>query len=366
LKKICFISPLSIHSKRWIEAFAQKNYETFLISDTKEWIPTKPKFTKIYTIKAVNKKNFPKQITPNSLKITKILLKTKPNIVNLHVQHHYSPAVILSGYPYVLTSWGLEILNLPQADPLTKTLAKTTATFAQKIIVDAKCLKEIWASMKIPKNKIEVIPFGVDTNVFHPNPNTAQTTRRKLTIKQSDTVVISTRPFFNKHYNIECLIKAIPTITKHHKNVKFIIKGTGPLKNHFRTLTERLKITKYVRFVGLTPHKEVATYLTASNIYVSTSFLDSTSVSLLEAMACGLAPVVTDIPGNREWIKNGINGFLFPPKNPKALAEKIIQLVENKDLIQRFGERCIKLVKQKALWENCVSKMEAIYQSISR
>lgn len=126
----------------------------------------------------------------------------------------------------------------------------------------------------------------------------------------------------------------------------------------------QLKISNYVRFVGLTTHKEVASYLAASNIYVSTCFLDSTSVSLLEAMACGLAPVVTDIAGNREWIRNGVNGFLFPPKNPRALAERIIRLVEDENLRQEFGERCIQLVKQKARWENCVSKMEAVYQSI--
>jgi glycosyltransferase involved in cell wall biosynthesis len=81
-------------------------------------------------------------------------------------------------------------------------------------------------------------------------------------------------------------------------------------------------------------------------------------------MACGLAPVVTDIPGNREWIENGVNGFLFPPKNPTALAEKVIQLVEDENLRQHFGERCIELVEQKARWEDCVSRMEAIYQSI--
>jgi glycosyltransferase involved in cell wall biosynthesis len=365
LKRICYISPLSIHSARWIEAFVQKKYlDVFLISDSQTWVAHIPMLTKVFTLPTVNKQTFVKRFLPNSMGIARILKKIKPDIVNLHVQHHYSLAIVLSQYPYVLTSWGLEVLKLPHTDFLTRTLAKTAATFAQKIIVDAKCLREIWTSVGIPKKKIEVIPFGVDINIFRPHQKNTATIRRKLQIKQSDLVVISTRPFYNNHYNIECLIRAIPLIIERHENVKFILKGAGPLENYLRTLVEQLRISEYVRFVGLTSHNEVASYLAASNIYVSTSFLDSTSVSLLEAMACGLAPVVTDIPGNREWIENGVNGFLFPPKNPTALAEKVIQLVEDENLRQHFGERCIELVEQKARWEDCVSRMEAIYQSI--
>jgi glycosyltransferase involved in cell wall biosynthesis len=177
--------------------------------------------------------------------------------------------------------------------------------------------------------------------------------------------MISTRPFYNNnHYNIECLIRAIPVIIESYGNAKFIIKGTGPLEGYLKRLVEKLNISKHVRFVGLVPYDEVAQYLCASDIYVSTCFVDSTSVSLLEAMACGLPPVVTDILGNREWIENGENGFLFPPKNPTALAEKVIQLIENQSLRKRFGERCFQIIKRRAIWEKCVSKMEAIYKSL--
>jgi len=151
---------------------------------------------------------------------------------------------------------------------------------------------------------------------------------------------------------------------KAYSNVKFIIKGSGPLEGYLGNLTKRLGISEYVRFVGLVPHSEMAKYLAAADIYVSTCFVDTTSVSLLEAMACGLAPIVTDIPGNRDWIKNSENGLLFPPKNPTALAEKAIQLIENEDLRKSFGKNCFQIVKQKASWKDCVSKMERIYRSL--
>jgi glycosyltransferase involved in cell wall biosynthesis len=76
----------------------------------------------------------------------------------------------------------------------------------------------------------------------------------------------------------------------------------------------------------------------------------------------GLESIVTDIRGNREWITNGENGLLFPPKNPMALAEKAIRLIDNEDLRKSFGKKCFQIVKQNASWEDCVSKMERIYR----
>jgi glycosyltransferase involved in cell wall biosynthesis len=81
-------------------------------------------------------------------------------------------------------------------------------------------------------------------------------------------------------------------------------------------------------------------------------------------MACKLAPVVTDIPGNREWIRDGVNGLLFPPRNKAVLAEKIIHLAENQKLREIFGRRCVDIVKKRATWEHCVSKMQAIYETL--
>jgi len=272
-------------------------------------------------------------------------------------------AIILSGHPYILTSWGAEVLSLPDADILTRSIARMASMKAHRIIVDAHCLKDIWIRTGVPHHKIEVIPFGVDLNIFNSDVD-GSNVRRRLGIKENDTVIISTRALFNNHYNVECLIHSIPIVLKKHENIKFIIKGVGPLESQLRNLVNELGVHEHVRFVGLVSHPEVAQYLAASDIYVSTPFIDSTSVSLLEAMACGLAPIVTDILGNREWIENGTNGLLFQPKNSQMLSEKIIRLIENEDTRKRFGERCIRIVKQRASWENCVDRMEAIYQSL--
>jgi glycosyltransferase involved in cell wall biosynthesis len=308
--------------------------------------------------------NSPWLLTPNISKIMKFLKKIQPNLVHLYVQHCYSIPIILSGFPYVLTSWGNEVLKLPSDNLILKSLGRCAAMNARKITVDARCAKKIWIEVGVPENRIEVIFYGVDINTFNPNVN-GQGVRKQLELGKNDIVVISTRPFYeDPPYNVEYLVRAIPLVLKRHKNIKFIIKGAGPLEDYLKRLTRELDVSRYVRFAGLVPHHEVAQYLAAADIYVSTCFIDTTSVSLLEAMACGLPPIVTDIPGNREWIENGVNGFLFPPKNLKELAEKIIELAENEPLRKRFGEKCFQIIKRKATWKESLTKMEAIYKAL--
>jgi glycosyltransferase involved in cell wall biosynthesis len=252
---------------------------------------------------------------------------------------------------------------LPHMNFARRALASYAAIEACKITVDAECLKQIWVNMGVPDRKIEVIPFGVETDLFNTQVN-GQSIRKILGIAKDDIAIISTRSFF-PHYNIECLVKAAKEIVKKHSNVKFIIKGEGPLKGHIKGLVEKLDIKQYMRFIDVLPYQEIPQYLAAADIYVSTSFVDSTSVSLLEAMACGLPPITTDIAGNREWIKNGMNGLLYPPKDHVALAERISQLVEHLDLRKQFGERSNQIIMERASWENCVSRMEALYQSLT-
>jgi glycosyltransferase involved in cell wall biosynthesis len=242
-------------------------------------------------------------------------------------------------------------------------LAKYAATRAKKIIVDAEGLKKIWTHIGIPQNKVEVIPFGVDTSLFNRNKH-GNDVRKKLNIRKSDIIIISTRPFF-EHYNIDCLIKAVPKIVKKYDDVKFVIKGKGPLDASLKKLACDLGVDQHIKFSDPVPYSEMAHYLTAADIYVSTSFIDSTSVSLLEAMACGLPPITTNISGNREWIKNQVNGLLYPPKDHEALAEKITQLIEHEDMRKQFGERSHQIIMEKATWKECVSKMETVYQSLT-
>ena len=90
--------------------------------------------------------------------------------------------------------------------------------------------------------------------------------------------------------------------------------------------------------MGRVPHDRMPELLTQTDIYVSTSLSDGTSVSLLEAMASGVFPIVTDIPSNREWINDGENGFLVPAGKEINLADRIIGTIRNEGLMEKASE----------------------------
>ena len=174
-------------------------------------------------------------------------------------------------------------------------------------------------------------------------------------------MVISTRRL-NPIYNLEMLIRAIPLVREQVPQARFIIVGDGAQKEHLESLATSLGVSENVKFIGWVPHDELPNYLASADVYVSTSVSDGASVSLQESMACELPPVVTDLPANREWIKDGENGFIVPIDDPQALAERIAYLIENKEVRDRFAKEGRKIIKERADYEKEMSKMEKVYQ----
>jgi glycosyltransferase involved in cell wall biosynthesis len=117
-----------------------------------------------------------------------------------------------------------------------------------------------------------------------------------------------------------------------------------------------------VRFLGQVPHKEMPNLLAQTDIYVSTSLFDGTSVSLLEAMASGAFPIVTDIPANREWIIDGENGFLIQKEDDNLLAKKILEAIRDDKLLGKAFEKNRNIIGQKAYWKENIKRVKALYQ----
>jgi glycosyltransferase involved in cell wall biosynthesis len=127
-------------------------------------------------------------------------------------------------------------------------------------------------------------------------------------------------------------------------------------------LAKSLDVFDATRFVGWIQNDKLPDYLSPSDVYVSTSLSDGgVAVSTLEAMACELPCIVTNVGDNNKWIKNGENGFIVPTKDPKALAGKIIYLLENEDIRMTFGKKNRKIIEEKQDYYKEMLKMENIY-----
>jgi glycosyltransferase involved in cell wall biosynthesis len=109
---------------------------------------------------------------------------------------------------------------------------------------------------------------------------------------------------------------------------------------------------------------ELAQHLASADIYAACPEIDATSVSLLEAMAAGCYPIVTNLAANREWIKNGENGALFPVGDEGALAQAIITAADNLPQLERARSLNSDIIRRRALWRNNMSQVDDIIADI--
>jgi glycosyltransferase involved in cell wall biosynthesis len=186
---------------------------------------------------------------------------------------------------------------------------------------------------------------------------------RKIELNKGPFIILSNRNLLPL-YNVSLLVRAIPYVLKEEPKIKFIIAGDGSEKGNLESEVEQLNVSSSVQFLGQVPHQEMPHLLGQSDIYVSTSPHDGTSVSLLEALASGAFPVVTDIPSNREWIADGDNGFLVPIENENVLAKKIIDATRDKTLLERSRKENLSLIEEKALWSVNIEKIKKMYSQL--
>jgi len=131
------------------------------------------------------------------------------------------------------------------------------------------------------------------------------------------------------------LIEAIPGIHRRIPAVVFLFVGDGHMRAEFERLTRENGSAEAVIFTGY--RDDIPGILASSDLFVLPSIFEGTPLAILEAMAAGRAVVATAVDGNAEAVLDGETGYLVPPKDAGALAEKISALLERKDLREQFG-----------------------------
>ncbi len=164
----------------------------------------------------------------------------------------------------------------------------------------------------VDMSKVLVMPKGINLSHFQFKDN-----QDKPLIE-----AIVTRAL-EPEYKHAKILKAFAILKQKNFPFRLTIIGDGSLRKTLEKLAVNLNIENEVIFKGKTPNEEVAQLLQESNFYISMPATEGVSASLFEAMASGCFPLVTDLPGNRSWIRNHENGILIPNGKFKILAEEI-------------------------------------------
>ena len=155
----------------------------------------------------------------------------------------------------------------------------------------------------------------------------------------------------NPLYDIETIIRAATLVLAEIPDAIFILLGLGSEEGKLRDMSKSLGVDDSIRFVGLVPADDVPQYLTSADICVSTALSDAGPGGIIEAMACELPVVTTDIGENRKCVEDGVNGYVIPVKSPKFLARRIVELLRNEDIRKHFGQINHRIIMERNNWE---------------
>lgn len=186
-----------------------------------------------------------------------------------------------------------------------------------------------------PRNRIRVIPNGVDTDRFCPRPDERTSARQQFGLSPTDVVVGMVARLVPVK-NHEGVLRALAELAQQGKLVTLALAGCGSLLEKLQSLAMSMGLHGRVHFLG--DLDNVHKFLNAIDIFVLNSHSEGMSNTILEAMSCGLPVIVTKVGANSELVVEGQNGLLIPSDNHLALAEAISTLAENSHLRLQMGE----------------------------
>lgn len=338
-KKILFIAnPFSIHTQRLQEGLSKRGFDIRVFGQKTAYN---------------NKYLFLKMIP--SLK--KEIRTTQPDLIHAHFASNYGFLGATAGFhPFIISTWGEDIYHFPKQSFLRKTALKWTLSRANAIFATSQALAD--ETEKYTSKKTQVTPFGIDTQLFTPFPG-------KLHFDEQDFVIGTIKSLYPV-YGIENLILAFAKLKKEkvHPRLKLLIVGKGPLEEKFRNLFKELKIDNEAFLAGHIEHKKLPAYYNTLDIAVFPSHREAFGVSILEALSCEKATVVSDLPALREVTANGEAAVIAKAQNVDDLAEKIKSLIENPELKRQKETSGRKRVCEHYNWENNLDSIANSYLEI--
>jgi glycosyltransferase involved in cell wall biosynthesis len=328
----------------------------------------------------------------NDLK--RVIHQVKPDLVHAGPVQRSAFLVAMAGFhPLVSMSWGYDLLHDASLNPAWRWATRYTLQHSDAFVGDCNTIRSLARTFGMPDERIVTFPWGIDLehfNVRASTPSQVDTVEqvnasflasthdktfegwhaRKHMPENVATVqranvstfnLLSTRSW-EPIYGIDVIARAFSLAMRKRPELHLTLLGGGSQYAQIRQLLLVGGSFSRVDFPGQVSYSQLPGYYQQTDLYISASHSDGTSISLLEAFATGTPAIVPDIPGNREWVIPGENGWLFPDGDVEALASSIIYAVDRRHDLPGMGRRARLLAEQRADWRVNFSMLEKAYE----
>lgn len=283
-------------------------------------------------------------------KLKKIIQDYKPSIIHVHQANSFGYITSMANkgrYPQIMTTWGSDVLELPNMGVLYKYIVVKSLRSSAIITADASFMAKKIQNL-IGNVEVTIVNFGIELDMH------------ESSIKEH---IIYSNRMHESLYNIDKIIEGISAFLHKNPHWKLIIGAVGQETDRLKEQAKKLLPKDSFEFIGFVSPEINANYYKKSSIYISIPQSDGTSISLLEAMNYGCVPVLSDIPANNEWIKDAKNGIIVKNNETITSAVERALLLSQNDVSAINAEIIQKKATKKANKEIFESLYDTLLQS---
>src|SRR5215213_740184 len=302
--------------------------------------------------------------------LRRIIKEIKPDLIHAGPIQNCAFLSVLSGFrPTLAMSWGYDLVMDANKSAWMKWVTRYTLKRSEFFISDANVSRDKAVEFGMDPERTVIFPWGVDIEQFHLK-NTGSTkqktrsTKPKSKIVNPKSITLFCSRTWESIYGVDILAKAFVKVANLNPDVNLILLGGGSQGAKIRQILMNGGVMERVHFGGHIPQADLARWYHMADLYISPSHVDGSSVTLMEALASGLPCLVSDIPGNKEWIEDGLNGWLFRDRDVDDLAEKILFAIKNRKLFKKIGEAARRTAEKKADWNKNFGKLLETYEKV--
>jgi glycosyltransferase involved in cell wall biosynthesis len=308
---------------------------------------------------------YPLHIHIHGIFVNKFLKSIEDNFDIIHIQSPLPP-LVKSKLPIMLTIHspmknGANVLKVTDLFSLaTKFQAKYISYPLEiKLIRNSSMVTAVSSTVSenlkdygLKTENINLVYNGVDQNIFFPS-------NRKIEEKY---VLYTGRISYGK--GLVELINCAKEVCRVKKDVNFILAGDGPLLPNLKKKVIDMNLQNKIKFLGNVDRKRIIYLYQNATIFAFPSYYEGLPGSLLEAMACQLPIIATEVPGNIELIEHKKNGILIPPKDSSSLFRAIVNLLDDPVKRENLGKNARETVENNFTWDTVSDRILGYYNSM--
>lgn len=287
--------------------------------------------------------------------LRRVLRELKPDLIHVGPIQSCGLLAALTGFrPQLVMSWGFDLMQDAYRNIAWNWSTRYVLRRATFFTSDCEATRNIAVAFGVPLIRTTVFPWGVDLEHFKPGAIDDR--------QENDEFTLFCNRSWEVRYGVDILAKAFTIAARQCPKLRLLLLGGGSQENLIHQILEIGGVSDRVTFPGQISQEDLPRFYHMANLYISPSHVDGSSVSLMEALACGLPCLVSDIPANREWVTDDLNGWLFKDGEAEILAARILHVYDNRQSLTGIRRAARVTAEEKADWNKNFQKLLSAYE----